>query len=344
VFFELVVPWDSYFDASGPAPTISRTTTFFPMALGIFVTLALGLAVVLVLRNWVSGRSDRRGALRVAAAVLCVRMLVWVSGAHHVPVFAAEWLLFITGLSKSLLDAAAAWGLYVALEPHARRIHPRLLVSWVRLLHGRLADPLVGRDVLFGVACSIAVVFFWGQLYVILPHALHLASPPGPVPFPLGSLPFVGLFDGPLSRTLLGGRYVVEAVALQLLGVCVDTLLLLMLLLGARMLFKRAAVALFASWIVISVLAWPGPFSHYSAIGIACALAGAAAVIWATRFGLVGLAALGFSLNIWMNFPITASVDSPFFATGLLGVLTIGALALYGALTASRALGRAPAA
>jgi len=89
-------------------------------------------------------------------------------------------------------------------------------------------------------------------------------------------------------------------------------------------------------------VAWPGPQSHYSGVGIACALAGAAAVVWATRFGLVGLAALWFSLNIWMNFPITASVDSPFFSTGLLGVLIIGGLALYGALTASRVRYPAP--
>jgi len=342
VYFELVVPWDIYFNAIEPAQTISRTRRFYPFAIGIFSTLLLGLSAVLVLRNWASGRGDRRSALRIAAAVFCVRMLVWLSGAHHVPVFRDEWSLFITALGKSLVDGGAAWCLYLAVEPHARRVHPRLLVSWVRLLHGRLTDPLVGRDVLYGVACAIAVILFWGQLYVILPHALHLASPPPPAPFPLGSLPVLGLFDGELPRTLLGGRYVLEAVALQALGICAETLLIVMLLLGARLVFKRPTPALLASCLVIGLVAWPGPQSHYSGVGIACALAGAAAVVWATRFGLVGLAALWFSLNIWMNFPITASVDSPFFSTGLLGVLIIGGLALYGALTASRVRYPAP--
>ena len=40
---------------------------------------------------------------------------------------------------------------YVAVEPFTRRYWPTLMVSWQRLLSGRLRDSLVGRDVLFGV-------------------------------------------------------------------------------------------------------------------------------------------------------------------------------------------------
>jgi serine/threonine-protein kinase len=44
------------------------------------------------------------------------------------------------------------WLLYVALEPFARRRFPKTLISWKRLLAGRIRDPLVGRDILVGAA------------------------------------------------------------------------------------------------------------------------------------------------------------------------------------------------
>lgn len=51
----------------------------------------------------------------------------------------------------------------LALEPLARRSWPQALVSWTRLLRGRLVDPLVGRDILVGVLCGMAVSLF-GQV------------------------------------------------------------------------------------------------------------------------------------------------------------------------------------
>ena len=91
----------------------------------------------------------------------------------------------------SLGDAAATWVLYLALESYARRLHPRFLVSWNRLLlRGRYRDPLVGRDVLAGVALSTIVALFWLQLPIVIPHALGSAAPPPPMWFPLGGLPF----------------------------------------------------------------------------------------------------------------------------------------------------------
>jgi NADH:ubiquinone oxidoreductase subunit H len=45
---------------------------------------------------------------------------------------------------------------------------------------------------------------------------------------------------------------------------------------------------------------------------------------------------LGFCLQVWMNFPVTARLGAPHFGIGLVAVLTIAALAVYGALTASR--------
>ena len=42
------------------------------------------------------------------------------------------------------------WLVYIALEPYVRRLWPEVLISWSRLLSGRIRDPRVGRDVLIG--------------------------------------------------------------------------------------------------------------------------------------------------------------------------------------------------
>jgi hypothetical protein len=78
-------------------------------------------------------------------------MIAWLLRAHHVPDVRSEWSLFALGLAEALLGVAFAWLSYIALEPYVRRRWPDLLISWNRLLAGRLRDPLVGRDVLMGM-------------------------------------------------------------------------------------------------------------------------------------------------------------------------------------------------
>jgi len=53
--------------------------------------------------------------------------------------------------------AALFWAMYLALEPFVRRYWPQTLVSWTTLLTGRIRDPIVGRDVLFGVLLGVAM-------------------------------------------------------------------------------------------------------------------------------------------------------------------------------------------
>jgi hypothetical protein len=55
-------------------------------------------------------------------------------------------------VSAALLSAASFWIVYMGLEPFVRRRWPQGLISWARLLAGRWRDPMVGRDVLAGMA------------------------------------------------------------------------------------------------------------------------------------------------------------------------------------------------
>ena len=121
------------------------------------------------LRNVRRGRGDRRGALRLALYLGAARFL-WFLGAHHVA-STAEFDLFMSHLAYAMLQVGLAYVFYLAIEPYARRLWPRILVSWVRILDGGFRDPLVGRDLLVGAAAG-AVVALVGRLQFWIPAAL----------------------------------------------------------------------------------------------------------------------------------------------------------------------------
>jgi hypothetical protein len=49
--------------------------------------------------------------------------------------------------------------IYLAFEPIARRVWPRVLIGWARLAEGRLRDPRVGAEVLIGLAAACVVIW-----------------------------------------------------------------------------------------------------------------------------------------------------------------------------------------
>ncbi|HET7695746.1 MAG TPA: serine/threonine-protein kinase [Vicinamibacterales bacterium] len=340
VYFEQVVPWDAYWDPSNPlegAAILNRQSTLMHRVLALLSLIAMPLAAaVLVARNWLNGRGDRAGALRVAALVFALRMTSWFLGAHHVPSVRDEWILFTIGLGKALVDAAAGWALYLAVEPYARRLHPRFLVSWTRLLRGRFRDPLVGRDLLCGISLSAATVLLTVQLPVVLPHALGAEAPPPPMFHPIGNLPYLFVLNAPPPQALLGGRHALAAVSsvgLITLGIA---LAFLVVLLALNILLRRLwpAIAVFAGLLIaINPIA---EASGYSAVSVAASLASTLVFVLALRFGLVGVLAHWFGAMMWMNFPVTSRVDAPYFAIGLFGLAVVAAAGAYGAVIASR--------
>ena len=123
----------------------------------VFVSIFAG-AGVLARYNLRLGRGDRKGAKRLAILVVCLSVLSGMLRAHHVPIAVAEleWLLFTAGLA--LLWGGFVWLIYIGLEPHLRRVWPRALISWTRLLSGQVRDPLVGRDVLIGMFVGVTLM------------------------------------------------------------------------------------------------------------------------------------------------------------------------------------------
>ena len=120
----------------------------------IWTAMSAG-AIVLARRNLRLGRGDRRGAFRLAAFVFVATALEAVF-TWSIPENGAQGLIdSILGdrvLGHALIHSTQMWLAYVAIEPYVRRLWPRMLVSWARLSSGRTSDPMVGRDVLAGLA------------------------------------------------------------------------------------------------------------------------------------------------------------------------------------------------
>jgi serine/threonine-protein kinase len=111
------------------------------------------IAVGLALWNWRAGRTDLAGAARLAGVLFALWFVRWAVTAAHVTDDREE-LLLATGLGSSLYVSVLVAAFYLALEPVVRKRWPWRLVGWSRLLAGRVRDPLVGRDVLVGLAAG----------------------------------------------------------------------------------------------------------------------------------------------------------------------------------------------
>ena len=67
-------------------------------------------------------------------------------------------IAWATPVVWALYPASFLWVFYIAIEPDLRQRWPHRLISWSRLLAGKVHDPLVGRDLLIGGLFGIATV------------------------------------------------------------------------------------------------------------------------------------------------------------------------------------------
>jgi hypothetical protein len=113
---------------------------------------------VLAWNNYQTGRGDRRGAGRLVTGWLILYFAAWLIGARFWLEPLTEFSHFLVEFAApELLDVAIVWLVYMALEPYVRKYSADILMSWSRLLSGRLRDPRVGRDILVGIVAGLAI-------------------------------------------------------------------------------------------------------------------------------------------------------------------------------------------
>jgi serine/threonine-protein kinase len=195
-------------------------------------------------RNLRAGRGDREGARRVGAVLMGGRLAAWVLGGHHTMVGLP--VQFSIALAWSLYDFAFARVFYLAVEPHVRRIWPRMLVSWLRLLRGRFDDPLLGRDLLVGCLAGVALGLGVAA-HQFVPMAFGL---------PPGRPDAVGFVEDTLMSTL-GFQHQVAQLLLLHRSAVVLTLGCVVVLLLFRLLVRSEMLAYVLSGLVFMWIAVP---------------------------------------------------------------------------------------
>jgi serine/threonine-protein kinase len=211
--------------------TSSTTTVYAALLLGIAVATLIA-AAVLARRNTREGRGDRRGALRLAAYVSAVLLALWVCKVHVADTIGL--FNFLIAVCTAVFYGGLLWTVYLALEPFVRRHWPRVLVSWTNVLTGRASDPVVGRDVLIGVALGI-----W---FTLLFTAIIVTGADGPVSL-AGEV-----------ELLLGLRNTIGAVLQEVLYAIRNGLLYFFILFGLRMLLRSQWAAMIAFTLFFTLL------------------------------------------------------------------------------------------
>jgi serine/threonine-protein kinase len=311
VYFLLVRPWSHPWRMQEYHYTAQEKASGAIM-LALFLAVLVG-AVLLARRNLRLGRGDRRGAFRLAVFVLVILALAWGIDAHHLP-NSQEFGLFVVITSVALFFAAFVWLLYIGLEPFARRRWPNALISWNRVLAGQFRDPLVGSNVLMGVALGVA----GACLFYILRHFAEGwfgRLPPQPITTSL--------------EPLLGARGMI-AQLLEIIPIDLGlTLAFIFLFVLLRLLLRKDWVAAMV-WVLILTATFALPQGYLPVDAVVNAVFWGITIFILMRFGLFCLMVLFTTYDVLHYFVHTIQLSHWNAAPTILGVLVVLALAVYG--------------
>jgi serine/threonine protein kinase len=310
VYFSLTGPWSKPTRMSQSEQTGADKAS---RIIGLSVALIIFAgSIFLAYRNYSRGRGDRQGALRLASLVFAIELSVCLVRSHFVLTFDAVGLV-ILAVSTGLFVSGFIWVLYLALEPYVRRNWPQTIISWSRFISGRLRDPLVGRDLLFGsiMAISWLFVFVVGNFFLIR----------------AGDRPQLAN-----AEFLQGFR---ESVALGLVNIVASiqtSLIFFFLVVLLRVLVKNrwlAAAIFVLLFTAPKVLGGDHPWIE-TPIWLAIYGIAAFAVV---RFGLIVLALAVLTVNVLLNVPLTLDFSTWYAARSLCVVLGFVAVAAWGFYT-----------
>ncbi|MCG3124879.1 MAG: Serine/threonine-protein kinase PknD [Phycisphaerales bacterium] len=286
---------------------------------GAFLQIAILISGIFMARaNIRAGRADRRGGWALA---LTGFLLTYASG-----LLVTDWSVNTLGtpfgqpLVRAVYLGVLWWVFYLAIEPAMRRLRPHAIIAWSRLIEGRWKDPLVGRDVLFGVLGGIVVSLLTepaSNLYA------RLASEPPPVP------------TGPSVLALSGARFTTGTAVRALSDGTATVLLIFVGLVALRALVKREWAVWIGVFLVLSVT---------SMVTVQRDMPGAWLIgpVWAAaltsifmRLGLLAGAATLMTTFILIRVPLTFDFERWYAGSGAIILLILAGVAVLAARIAS---------
>jgi len=274
----------------------------------IFLTILVG-ATWLARRNYMQGRGDRQGAFRLACVFFALLMALWLCRGHFFP--ATDVIgIFILALSTGLFLSGLIFVLYLALEPYIRRYWPQTSITWNRMLMGRFRDPLVGRDILYGVLVGLFLVLIYEVRQIFL---ARVGAPP--------------VFY--TESFLMGGRHALGAWLLHVPIAIQGTLATFFLIFVLRALVRKewlAAMLFVGLWTAVRTAGSDHPMIDGSLQLVVYSLL----VFVIFRFGLVALAVGMVAADVLLNAPLTLDFSYFYASSGVFVLLSVAAIAAWG--------------
>jgi hypothetical protein len=323
VYFQEIGPWTQPFrmeTASGSAA--QHVGEIIKVLVYIVIMLA---GALIARRNYKRGKTDLQGAFRLASAVFVVEIGIWLFRDHFIPTFATLGR-FGLAVSTGLFLSGVVWMLYLGLEPYVRRHWPQAIISWSRLMVGRIRDPLVGRDVLWGVVLGMT----WD---VVIAVAFIFLKREGAAP------------QTPNPTVLMGGRQVLGLWLLQIVQCIVATIEFFFVLFLFRVVFRfllgllgvkgsslEAGHRWLAGALFVAIFAGLNTLANdHPQIWVWCWLLVFSIAAYAvSRFGLITLAVAIFTANTALNVPITLDFSNWYAVSGWAVMLSFVAVAGWG--------------
>jgi serine/threonine-protein kinase len=315
VAFRIIEPWrePAVISADWVRPSDVVPSTLARLVHVGFHSLFVLVLAFLAWRNLHLRRGDRRLAFRLACFFFAVVMLHWLFGAHHIPE-QSQLQVFFGGLYRAFFASGLAWLFYMALEPSVRKIWPRTMVSWIRLLDGRFRDPRVGRDVLVGCVFGMGYVFL-SNLSQLIPGWLG-EIPPRP-DLPRHPAEFIALRG--MSESLSEFFAIVVNISTHILFLFIALLLL-------RLLLRKTWLAVGIHWMLYSLVYASAFPMGYLTIPMFIALW----YFFFFRFGWVTILATTLTADLLEGYPLTTDLSAWYAYATILIIVFCLALTIYG--------------
>lgn len=311
VYFEIVEPWSQPArQPSGDANNAFDASDI--VLLSIFFGILI-LSALIALRNVRVGRSDLRGAFRVAVFIFALRMITWAVATHHTS-SGGEVMLLITGLQAAVFWAFFIGLIYLAFEPYLRRHTPERVISWNRLLAGDWRDPLVGRDILIGMAIGAVAI----TLFSFRHHFSVWIGEAPPIPWFISS---------PNGAALLGIRGFLILLTNQIAASLAQAFMVVFLILFFTMLFRNKWFGVGAAWLLLFVFAFFG--SVGSGMILLAFIFPTVLVLPAARFGVLTQMATILTYHLTIFYPVTTNLSAWYAADFVLCMIVLSAVAIF---------------
>jgi len=332
VYWRVTYPWDALEPAATPAPGApvahSRARELSNVAAALGLVTVTGAGVWLCVRNLRLGRGDRATATGAALFLFAATTCSLVLGADRFPTF-GEVFFKGRGVSSGLWLGAMFWVFYIALEPHARRRMPHMLIGWNRIFRGHFNDPLVARDVLTGTALgAVAAAAICAFMFAILaPGGFKIDTPSQPLAtaFHLHGPAHVTatVLDRAITSVMWGGGSLLAFVL-------------------SHIILKRALLACIGVVAIGVLIQLPQFFTNqHEAASMAAALLATTAILRVR--GLLAAVTAFFTMFLILMLPVSINWNTPYTFTAFIPAAVIAIMLLYGALVSTGARRPGPA-